>query len=79
MPVHRTPHEVADIIEKFLDGTGGRWDWDNFISVRIDDPELDAIRRTCCAVQHEDPDPGRYCGPTGIETMRALITSLRAQ
>jgi hypothetical protein len=79
MAVHRTPHEVADIIEKFLDGTGGRWDWDDFTSMRIKDPALDAIRRKCTALYDEDPFPGKYCGPTGVETMRAFIASLRAQ
>lgn len=39
MAVHYTKAEVADIIEAFLDGTRGRWDWDDFTSLRIADPE----------------------------------------
>ena len=49
MAVHRTPHEVANIIEKFLDGTGGDWEWDDFTSLRIKDPALEAIRIKCAA------------------------------
>ena len=44
---------MAVIIEQFLDGTGGRWDWDDFVSLRIEDPELDAIRLRCARLQDE--------------------------
>lgn len=27
--------EVAQILENFLPGTGGRWEWDDFISVLV--------------------------------------------
>jgi len=42
-----TPEEVADIIEKFLDGSGGEWDWDDFTSITIKDAYLDGIRCKC--------------------------------
>ena len=47
MGIKYTRAEVADIIEQFVDGTGGRWDWDDFTSTKIADPELDAIRVRC--------------------------------
>ena len=40
----RPPEEVALYIREFLDGSGGDWDWDDFTSVPISDPWLDAIR-----------------------------------
>ena len=40
----RTPNEVAGYLRDFLDGTGGEWDWDDFTSVPITAPELEAIR-----------------------------------
>ncbi len=43
--IDRTPDEVAGFIKDFLDGRGGEWDWDEFESVPIADPELEAIRR----------------------------------
>jgi hypothetical protein len=30
--IQRTKSEVADYIEQFLNGTGGKWDWDDFTS-----------------------------------------------
>ena len=39
-PMKRTPEQVANAIEGFVNGTGNQWDWDGFTSIRIDDPEL---------------------------------------
>jgi hypothetical protein len=77
MPVHRKREEVAQIIEDFLNGTGGRWDWDDFCSSPIDDPALDAVRMRCVDIRDEDPDPVHYCGADGIEALRGLVSSLR--
>jgi hypothetical protein len=68
---------VADVIEQFLDGTGGEWDWDDFCSVRIADPELDAIRIRCISFHDEHPSPKGYCSPEGYEVMRGLVKALR--
>lgn len=78
MAVDYTKAELVDIIERFLDGTGGRWDWDDFTSLRITDPELDAIRVRCGQLYDEPNYPGRYCGPEGMVEMRRMIEKLRA-
>ena len=57
-----TNDDVVKYIEDFLLGRDGPEDWDYFISVRIDDPKLDAIRVQC--VQLPDSNPpvaGGYC------------------
>lgn len=76
----RTSEEVAKTIEGFVDGTGRQWDWDGFTSIRIDDPELEAIRQKCIAVRDEFPPEkvGDYCSPAGMEAMRKLAGELRA-
>ena len=43
--VKRTPDEVAGFLRGLIDGDGGEWDWDEFESVPISDPELDGIRQ----------------------------------
>src|SRR5437763_12133300 len=43
-PVHYTREEVADIIEAFINGTGGPHDWDDFCTFPLDDIALDQIR-----------------------------------
>jgi hypothetical protein len=35
----RTAAEVATYLRDFIDGTGDEWDWDDFESVPIADPE----------------------------------------
>jgi hypothetical protein len=77
MAVHRTPGEVAEIIENFLNGTGHAWDWDDFCSLRIDDSALDAVRIRCVAIRDEDPHPTQYCGPVGMRSLSAMVFSLR--
>lgn len=45
--VNRTPLEVADIIEAFLDGSLDDRRWDDFICLRIKDDKLNEIRLRC--------------------------------
>jgi len=77
MSIRRSRAEVAEIIEQFLDGTGGRWDWDDFCSIRIKDPELDAIRLKCVTLHDDDPHRYHYCGEVGIAVMRGFVDTLR--
>ena len=77
----RTREQVASAIEGFANGTGNQWDWDGFTSIRIDDPELEAIRQRCIAVRDEFP-PEKvtdYCSPAGMEAMRKMVGELRAR
>lgn len=74
-----TPEQVADYIENFLDYKGGPWDWDDFISVAINDPYLDQIRLHCASLPDEFP-PGEnenYCSAEGEKIMKDYITKLR--
>lgn len=47
--------EVVAYIDDFVDGKGGDWDWDDFTSVPIDEPELDRIRLLCSSMRDIDP------------------------
>ena len=44
MKIKMTKDQVHEI-ETFLAGSGGAWDWDDFISIRLDDPELERYSR----------------------------------
>jgi hypothetical protein len=72
-----TKSEVAEIIEQFLGGTDGPWDWDDFTSIRIADPELEAIRVRCVEL-HDSTISGQYCGPEGLAEMRRMVDQLRS-
>ena len=74
-----TPEEVARCIKDFLDGSGGEWDWDDFVSVPLDDVSLEAIRSRCAALpdRHPPTEAGHYCSAAGLAELRRLLASLR--
>ncbi len=50
----RTASEVADYLRNFLeDEPGEPWAWDDFTSVPIADPQLDAIRVRAAAIDQD--------------------------
>jgi len=73
--------DVADEIERFLTGTGGSWDWDDFVSVQFDDPELEGIRKTCASLPMLYPPTvdSAYCDEQGVDVLRSILRNLRAQ
>lgn len=77
----RTTEEVANTIEGFANGTGKQWDWDGFISIRLDDPDLEAIRQRCVSIRDEFPpsDPKAYCSEAGLKVMQQIVQDLRAR
>jgi hypothetical protein len=75
-----TKDEVAKLIENFVNGSGGPWDWDDFISVRVADEELEAIRIECVRTQSEYPGgPNQWCNEQGLEVLRSLAEQLRSR
>jgi len=57
-PKRRGADEVASYLRAFINGGGDEWDWDDFTSVPIADPELDSIRRRADAVELPVTDGG---------------------
>ena len=76
----RTREEVANTIEGFISGSGRQWDWDGFTSIRIDDPELEAIRKKCVALPVDYPATSmkEYCSEAGMQVMREMVQGLRS-
>jgi hypothetical protein len=77
----RTPEEVASTIEGFVNGTGKQWDWDGFTSIRLDDPDLEAMRQKIVSLPVEFPpsNPRDYSSEAGMEQMRQMLQDLRAR
>jgi hypothetical protein len=77
----RTREEVANAIDGFINGSGRQWDWDGFTSIRIDNPELEAIRKKVVALPVEYPASTvkDYCSEAGIQVMRNMLQELRSQ
>lgn len=77
--VNRTPLEVADTIEAFLDGTLDWRRWDDFICLRIKDDKLNEICMRCNDVSLDYPsgEGESYCNEQGRELMRSFVKELR--
>lgn len=83
---NRSPEEVIDLLESILDRTISDREWDDFVSVKIVDPELEQVRRRVEELWTED-SPYRVRGsldpadlnPKGVGEIRRLIDSIKAQ
>jgi hypothetical protein len=77
--IRRSKEEVTKYIDDFLTGGGGEWDWDDFTSVAIADPELDRVRQQCVEATEHWPatKPGQYCSSEGLAELRKIADSLR--
>ncbi len=77
----RTSEEVANTIEGFVNGTGNQWAWDGFTSIRLDDPDLEEIRKKIIALPGEFPpsNPREYCNEAGKAKLRQIVQDLRAR
>lgn len=75
----RTREGASRTIERFVDGGGGAWDWDDFISVPDADPLLEEARRKCIEVPQRFPpeDSHHWCGPKGLDELRRIAQELR--
>ena len=74
-----TRQQVAKVLDDFLDGTGGKWDWDDFTSVPLADPELEAIRVKGMLLPAEFPPTTRteYSNEQGRQVLRNLANQLK--
>jgi hypothetical protein len=74
-----TTAEVADVIERFVEGKTSHWEWDDFTSVHQKDPTVEKARLKCIAVRDEFPSssPREYCSGDGLEALRDIARQLR--
>ena len=71
---------VIQEITKFLNGTGGAYDWDDFICIRIQDPTLNAIRIECAELPEKyPPGPRQYCSDEGLKRLEEILHQLRTR
>lgn len=69
---------AIETIRNFLDGTGGKWDWDDFISIPLGYPGLESLQQFCNELSETHPPniKGWYCGEGGFRVLRALLEEL---
>ncbi len=79
-PVPKNEEEIAALIEGFANGTGGRWDWDYFISTDFENENVRWAQKECFKVEEDFPRTGRlgWCNEKGLDCLRAIASELRA-
>lgn len=68
------PDYVAEYLEKFIGGTEGEWDWDDFCSVALKDEGLDEIREQACRF-----GPPAVLGENERDELRRLLAEVRGK
>ncbi len=63
-------------IRNFLDGTGGKWDWDDFTLIPTGFPDLEAVQNFCAFLSITHPHPSAYCSEEGFNLMRQKLEEL---
>ena len=72
---------VIQTIRDFLDGTGGPWDWDDFISIPTGYQDLDAVQSFCLGLPADYPptERGGWCNSDGLHELRRKLEQLEAE
>lgn len=71
--------EIATLIKSFVDGTtNNKWAWDDFVSIRQRDPEIESIRQRILKIDKDYPPtkPNEYCNDEGARALLAIAESL---
>jgi hypothetical protein len=79
-PTDRTASDLARLIDRFVGGTCGPYDWDDFVcGGRLANADLERVRRQCASLpdRHPPDQQGHYCNARGIEELRQMANKLR--
>jgi hypothetical protein len=74
--------EMADAIERFVDGSSASWEWEEyFLTAKYEDPLLKHVQQRVLAVSFEFPPgaEGGYTSAEGLEVLRDLAHRLRSE
>lgn len=70
---------AADVIERFVNGPIGNWEWDDFISLPSREPSAEAVRRDAACTRDDFPPNHRGEWASGAGMKRLLEIAERAR
>lgn len=73
-----TEAEVANLIRSFLDGSCGKWEWDDFVSAPKGDRQIESLRQNILNLQLAYPSdkPNQWSSKEGLEALSSLAQSI---
>lgn len=71
-------YEIALVLERFIEGTGDQWEFDDTISLRWP-PHIEALRLEIIDLPRRYPskEPDQYCGSDGVNKLRSIVSELK--
>jgi hypothetical protein len=76
-----SPESAARILEDFVAGKGGPYDFDSFLSVAHDHPAVESARQKCVQVMNTEyptSDAGGRMSAAGLGEIRSILRELKA-
>jgi len=78
MPERVDAQQMADVIDRFIDGTGGPYEWDDYFGTPYADARIEELRLECLRVQDQYPGKANeYCNAEGVHRLRQIAEALR--
>ncbi|MDD3020689.1 MAG: hypothetical protein PHX61_06880 [Alphaproteobacteria bacterium] len=73
-----TKLELASLIRSFVDGSCGEWDWDDFISIKQKDSEIEKVRLELIRIRTNYPaiKKTEYCNEDGTRKLLEIAQTL---
>jgi hypothetical protein len=73
-----TKEYIIELLERFVSGATEGWEWNDFVGVRITNPELEGVRQRCLQIAAQHPSgPWGWCNTEGMDELSRLARSLR--
>jgi len=74
-----TKEEAADLLERFVKGGIGDYEFDDFLIFRHKDPLVFYVASVVSNIDHDYPPdkPGYYCNEAGLQRLLELAALLR--
>ena len=71
-------HTSSKAYGNSLRAQGGKWDWDDFISIPAGYPELEAVQKFCLSISDEYPPTKGvgWCNEEGIRELKRKLDEL---
>ena len=72
--------EIADLINRFIADDVVPYEWDDFISTKMNDTYFESIRERCAGIQYKYPGKTakEYCNASGVIELRKIFNELKS-
>ena len=78
-----SPHDellaIADLIDRFIDGDVGPYEWDDYCSLRGRTPDLEILRYEIARIADDYPHSAHWCSDDGVVCLRAIAQRIRTE